>query len=73
MRLKKPATSVPNKSHRRKKKEAQYQKLLQGQLDNLVEERQKIEPILLKYAHIFHDEETNDFPGKNVRTSYTCM
>jgi len=25
-----------------------------------------IEPILLKYAHVFHDEETNDFKGTNV-------
>jgi len=25
-----------------------------------------IEPILIKYAHIFHDEETNDFKGTNL-------
>ena len=25
-----------------------------------------IEPILLKYDHVFHDEETNDFKGTNV-------
>ena len=44
-----------------------YIKLLQGKLDYLTEEeRQVIEPILWKYAHVFHDEETNDFPGTNI-------
>jgi len=30
------------------------------------EDRELIEPILLKYAHVFHDKETNDFKGTNV-------
>jgi len=30
------------------------------------EDRELIEPILLKYAHVFHDEETNHFKGTNV-------
>jgi len=25
-----------------------------------------IEPVLMKYAHVFHDEETNDFKGTEV-------
>jgi hypothetical protein len=25
-----------------------------------------IEPVLLKYAHVFHDEETNDFKGSDI-------
>lgn len=62
-----PAKSEPNKPPRRRKNEALYQKLLQGKLDHLTEEeRQVIEPILWKYAHVFHDEETNDFPGTNI-------
>ena len=30
------------------------------------DERQSIEPILLKYMHVFHDEDTNDFNCTNV-------
>jgi hypothetical protein len=37
---------------------------LQGKLDRLTpEERQHIETVLVKFAHIFYDEETNDFKG----------
>ena len=62
-----PAKSEPNKPPRRRKNKAIYQKLLQGKLDHLTEEeRQAIEPILLKYAHVFHDEETNDLPRTNI-------
>jgi len=44
------------------KNEALYQKLLGGKLDHLPsEDRKKIEPVLLKYAHVFHDEKSNDF------------
>jgi len=44
-----------------KKNEALYKKLLPGKLDHLTnEDRRHIEPILEKYAHLFHDEE-NDF------------
>ena len=36
-------------------------------MDNLPqEERQLIEPVFLKYAHLFHDDETNDFKGTNI-------
>jgi len=38
-----------------------YDKLLQGKLDHLTsEDRQHIEPVLRKYAHVFHDEASND-------------
>ena len=57
----------PPKPQRKKKNEALYHKLLNGKLDHLSQEdRELIEPILLKYAHVFHDEETNDFKGTNV-------
>ena len=62
-----PAKREPNKSPKRRKNEAIYQKVLQDKLDHLTDEkRQVIEPILLKYAHVYHDEETNDFQGMNV-------
>jgi len=51
----------------RKKNEALYKKLLPGKLDHLTnEDRQHIEPILKKYAHLFHDEEENDFKCTNM-------
>ena len=41
--------------------------MLHGKLDHLpVEERQLIGPVLLKYAHLFHDKEINDFKGTSV-------
>jgi len=44
-----------------------YHKLLEGKLDHLPpQERQLIEPVLVKYAHVFHDEELNDFKATNV-------
>ena len=44
-----------------------YHKLLKGKLDHLPpQEKQLIEPILVKYAHVFHDEELNDFKATNV-------
>jgi hypothetical protein len=52
---------------KRERNEALYQKLLRGKLDHLSrKERQLIEPVLRKYAHVFHDEETNDFKGTHV-------
>ena len=54
-------------ARRKRKNEALYNKLLGGKLDHLPpEERQKIEPVLQKYAHVFHDEETSDFRSTNV-------
>ena len=38
-----------------------------GKLDHLSQEdKQQIEPVLQKYVHVFHDEDTNDFKGTNV-------
>jgi hypothetical protein len=52
---------------RKRRNEALYRKLLQGKLDHLSpEERRVIEPVLLKYARVFHDEETNDFKCTDV-------
>jgi len=39
-----------------------YQKLLEGKRFQLSEdEKRKLEPVLLRYTHVFHDEQTNDF------------
>jgi hypothetical protein len=49
----------PLRPQRKKNNEALYRKLLNGKLDHLIQEdREPIEPILLNYAHVFHDEET---------------
>jgi hypothetical protein len=41
--------------------------LRHGKLDHLLEEeRQLIEPVLLKYDRLFHDKEINDFKGTSV-------
>ena len=46
----------PTRPSRRKENEALYCKLLQGKLDHLtLKDRQQIGPVLLKYAHVFHD------------------
>jgi len=58
---------MPTKPPRQKKNDALYQKLLSGKLDHLtLEDKQQIEPVLQKYAHVFHDEDTYDFKGTNV-------
>jgi hypothetical protein len=58
---------LPIKPPRKGKNEALYRKLLRGKLDHLsLEDRQKIEPILVKYAHTFHYEDSNDLKGTNV-------
>jgi hypothetical protein len=60
-------SETPPKPCRKKRNEALYRKLLQEKLDHLFpEERRVIEPVLLKYAHVFHDEETNDFKCTDV-------
>jgi hypothetical protein len=59
--------SSPTKPPRTKKNEALYNKLLRGKFDHLnSDERRHIEPVLLKYAHVFHDENTNDFKATQV-------
>jgi len=50
-----------------KRNEVLYRKLLQGKLEHLNhKEKQLLEPVLLKYAHVFHDEEGNEFKGTNL-------
>jgi len=52
---------------RKKINEALYNKLLRGKLDHSPkEERRLIETVLLKYAHDFRDEYTNDFKATDV-------
>ena len=60
-------SNLPTKPPRKEKNQALYRKLLKRKLDQLSwEERQLIEPVPLKFAHVFHDEETNDFKSTNV-------
>jgi len=60
--------SVPlNYRQRKKRNELLYRKLLLGKLDHLSEEeKQAFEPVLMKYAHVLHDEETNNFKDTDV-------
>jgi hypothetical protein len=56
-----------SKPPRKRNNEVLYNKLLKGKLDHLTpEDRQHIEHVIMKYAHIFNDEETNDFKGTTV-------
>ena len=62
-----PKSSVTTKHKEEAKNEALYQKLLKGKLNHLPrKERQLLEPVMWKYAHPFHDEETNDFRATDV-------
>jgi hypothetical protein len=57
----------PTRPPRIKRNEALLNKLLLGKLDHLTSEnRQHNEPILRKYAHVFHGEDTNDFKATHV-------
>jgi len=58
-------TGSPNNPQKGARNKALYDKLLGGKLDHLNEKR-LIEPVLQKYAHVFHDEETNDFKSTDV-------
>ena len=52
---------------RQKKNEALYRKILQGKLDHISQDdRGLIEPILLKYVQVFHDEDTNNLKCTDV-------
>jgi hypothetical protein len=60
-------SSEPCRPPRKGKSKILYNKLLHGKLDHLSpDDRRHIEPVLVKYAHVFHDEETNDFKGTSV-------
>ena len=58
---------VPTEAHSCEKNKALFQYLLEGKPDHLPpHERQLIESVSVKYAHVFHDEELNDFKATNV-------
>ena len=58
---------VPPESHSCEKNKALFQKLLKGKLDHIPQhERQLIETVLVKCAHVFHDEELNYFKATNI-------
>ena len=62
-----PSANAPTKPPRKRNNKLLYDKLLHGKLDHLTQDdRRHIEPVLLKYAHIFHDEESNDFKETKV-------
>jgi len=62
-----PKSDLVNDRQRKRRSKLLYRKLLLGKLDLLSEEeKQVIEPVLMKYAHVFHDEDSNDFKGTNV-------
>jgi hypothetical protein len=59
--------NTPTKLLRKKKIDNLYFKFLLGKLDHFTpEDRQDIQPVLRKYAHVFHDEMCNDFKEINV-------
>jgi len=61
------SSNAPNDSSKCGKNKELFQKLLKGKLDHLPpDERQLIQPVLVKYAHVFHDEELNDFKATNI-------
>ena len=60
-------TDQHTKPQRKKRNEVLYENFLRNKLDHLSqEERQTLEPVLMKYAHVFHDEETNDFKSTDI-------
>ena len=60
-------TNSPARPPSKRKKEHFYSHLLQGKLDHLrPEERRHLEPVLMIYAHVFHEESTNYFKGSKV-------
>jgi hypothetical protein len=69
-RINKPVQTIlesPTRSRIKRNNEALYNKPLGENVDHLPpEERQIIEPVLRKYAHVFHDEGTNDFNSTDV-------
>jgi hypothetical protein len=67
------SANMPAKSPS-EREQSLYDKLLRDKLDHLThDDRRNIEPVLLKYALIFHDEESNDFKGKNIVEHQTIV
>jgi len=70
----KPKSDLVNDRQRNKRNEFLYRKFLLGKLGHLSEEENKlIKPVLMKYAHVFHDEESNDFKGTDVIENQTVL
>jgi len=62
-----PCSDPPTETQHRGKNEAIYTKFVKGKVDHLhSKDREKIKPVLVKYAHVFHDEESNDFKATDV-------
>jgi len=60
-------TQTPPKPPRQKINEFLYNKLLHGKLNHLThEDRLNIEPVLRRFAHVFQDENANDFKGTYI-------
>jgi hypothetical protein len=56
--------NLPSQPPRKKRNEALYDKLLSGKLDQLTpDELRHTEPVLLEYAHVWHEEDSNEFVG----------
>jgi hypothetical protein len=62
-----PISDPLSVKQKKKRNEFLYRKLLRGKLNHVpVKERQLTEPVLLKYAHLFHDKQMNYFKGTSV-------
>jgi len=47
--------------------ESKYSEYLEGVLGHLTrKERTVLEPVLMKYRHVFHDDETAEFKGTDL-------
>ena len=63
----KPYADARIKTQCRGKNEFLYNKLLKGTLDYLSrQDKVKVEPVLRRFAHVFHDEGSNDFKATDV-------
>ena len=66
-------TNIPPKPPRQRKNELLYNQLLQGKLVHLNQEIRHIKQVLMKYAHVFHDENVNKFKGTQVIEHYILV
>jgi hypothetical protein len=59
--------SSSNDQQGRKRNDALYRQLLRGKLNHLPEEdRRLIEAVLRKFAHVFQDDQSNDYKGTDA-------
>jgi len=59
-------TEAPNRPQRETKNKTLYNKMLGEKLGHLNNKKRLIEPVLQKYAHMIHNEETNDYRSTDV-------